>query len=285
MVAWQSSRIAAVLASAIVLCCAVVRAADLPSRTIPAGPRGLPPVEVTAMRDPVEKSYRQILRGVDLFEQQKSIAPHAVLRFKLLPRDRDTDMEGIALRIVGDTVAVAVSVAPDNTFTLPRIERALAEDALVVPNRRARSMTWRTDIRSPGLPPGTRRLGDLRLECRIGITSGLVSNTRPSLFGALAGLIAELGYCDQKVPHYLFFADRPLWSVTLVHGDRRHVLSVDELYAGSSRQPLSADDLQHCDCEVLIDRTYFAPLGDASWPNDTLLHFEYMDDKVDQRTQ
>ncbi|MBF8279701.1 MAG: hypothetical protein HW385_1133, partial [candidate division NC10 bacterium] len=26
-------------------------------------------------------------------------------------------------------------------------------------------------------------------------------------------------------------------------------------------------------------RTYFLPLGDRSWPDDTLIEFEYMDDK------
>jgi hypothetical protein len=65
--------------------------------------------------------------------------------------------------------------------------------------------------------------------------------------------------------------------VTLVYGDRRELLSVDRMYAGASRQPLTEDDRKYCDCEVLLDRTYFAPLGDASWPDDTLLEFEYMD--------
>ena len=32
------------------------------------------------------------------------------------------------------------------------------------------------------------------------------------------------------------------------------------------------------DCEVLVDRTYFLPLGDRSWPDDTRVEFEYMDD-------
>ena len=30
--------------------------------------------------------------------------------------------------------------------------------------------------------------------------------------------------------------------------------------------------------EVLLDRTYFLPLGDRSWPDDTLIVFEYMED-------
>jgi hypothetical protein len=29
---------------------------------------------------------------------------------------------------------------------------------------------------------------------------------------------------------------------------------------------------------VLVDRTYFLPLGDPSWPDDTRVEFEYMDD-------
>ncbi len=28
---------------------------------------------------------------------------------------------------------------------------------------------------------------------------------------------------------------------------------------------------------ALLDRTYFVPLGDPSWPDDALVEFEYMD--------
>jgi hypothetical protein len=75
----------------------------------------------------------------------------------------------------------------------------------------------------------------------------------------------------------MFFAERPLFGVTLVAGDRREMLPVNKLYAGISRNPMTASELEHCDCEVLIDRTYYAPLADRSWPDDTLLEFEYMD--------
>lgn len=247
-----------------------------PGRTDPAT---LPPVEVSTLRDPVAKSYRRIVQGIELFERQHSLAPAAALRFRIIPRQHDSERRRIALRIVGETTAIPVDVAADNTFELRRIPQALAEDALVVPDRRAGTMTWRADIRTPGLPPDTRRLGDLRLECRVGVETGLVSNTRRSFLDELAGLLADRGYCEQRVPHYLFFADRPLWSVTLVHGGRRQVLPVDELYAGSSREAPSRDDLRHCDCEVLLDRTYYAPLGDPGWPDDTLLLFEYMDSR------
>ena len=236
----------------------------------------LPQVEVKALADPVEKSYRRIVKGMDLFEQRRALAPSAALRFKLLPRTRDTNMTGISLNIVGESLAIPVAVAADNTFTLERSQRALDEDAVVAPNRKVRSMTWRTDIRTPGLPPDTRRLGDLRLECLVGLESGLISAVRP-LFGFLT---SPDGYCNRSEVHYLFFTERPLFSVTLVAGSRKAVLPVDQLYAGISRNPMTAGEIRYCDCEVLIDRTYYAPLSDPSWPDDTLLVFEYMDDDV-----
>src|SRR5581483_9465847 len=101
----------------------------------PASTTALPPVEVRALRDPAEKSYRKIVRGMDVFDRKQGLAPKASLRFRLLPRSRDTDMQGIALDIVGDTVNIPVDVARDNTFALERSQRALEEDAVVVPNR------------------------------------------------------------------------------------------------------------------------------------------------------
>ena len=65
----------------------------------------------------------------------------------------------------------------------------------------------------------------------------------------------------------------------MVSGTRREVLSVDRLYGGASRDPEWKEDLSYCDCEVLVDRTYFMPLGDRSWPDDTLVQFEYMDER------
>lgn len=244
-----------------------------------AGP-ALSSVTVTAKanRDPVEKSYRKMIRGMDLFESQRSLSPNGSLRFKLLPRKRETDMNSIELEVLGSTMDFAIPVAPDHTFTLARNQQAFAEDAQVTPNRKAQTMTWRTEIRTPGLPPNTRRLGDLRLECRVGMESGLVSNSSNFVGRLTQAVLNTPAYCDKKAPLYLFFADRPLFSVAMVAGQRREVLAIDRLYATASDDVTLKDDLPYCDCEVLLDRTYVLPLGDTSWPNDTLVEFEYMDD-------
>ena len=244
-----------------------------------AGPRDLPPVTISAKanRDPVEKSYRKMLRGMDLFEQQHALSPNGSLRFKLLPRKRETDMNTVQIDVIGSTVDFAVPVAVDHTFTLARNPQAFDEDAQVIPNRKKQTMTWRAEIRTPGLPPDSRRLGDLRLECRVGMEAGLVS-TSTSVISRVAGALFNTpAYCDRKVPLYLFFSDRPLFSVTLVAGTRREILAIDQLYAAATDDPGLKNDLPQCDCEVLVDRTYFLPLGDLSWPNDTLIEFDYMD--------
>lgn len=239
----------------------------------------LPQVNISAkgLRDPVQKSYRQMIRGMDLFEREHATSPRGTLRFKLLPRRYDTDMKHISLQVIGDEVAFPVLIAPDQTFTLERNQQALDEDAQVMPDRKVASMTWRSEIVTPGLPPNTRRLGDLRLECRVGMEAGLVSNSSNVLGRLVRKLMDTPAYCDSKVPEYLFFAERPLFGVTLVSGTRREALSVDQLYAGAITNPGLKDELPRCDCEILVDRTYFLPLGDRSWPDDTLVEFDDME--------
>jgi len=236
-----------------------------------------PPVTVTATRNPVDKSYRKMLKGMDLFEKMHGMAPQASLRFKLLPRQRDTRMDGIEVDVAGDSFTDRAPVAADQTFTLDRSQKSYDEDASVRPNRKAGSLTWRAEVRTPDLPPDTRRLGDLRLECHVGMEADLVSNLLPGIGQIANFLLRVTGFCNGREVRYLFFAERPLFGVTLVAGARREVLPVDQLYAGIGQGAISTGDLAHCDCQVLLDRTFYLPLGDASWPDDTLVVFDFME--------
>jgi hypothetical protein len=234
-------------------------------------------VVVTTLRNPVAKSYRRMVEGAKLFEQKRHLAPAAELRFRLLPRKEDVSLDGVRLKVEAESVAIPLKVSPDHTFALQVDRAALSKDARVIPNRKAGTMTWRADVRTPGLPPNVRRLGDLRLECEVGMKAGLISNYPRGFFGWLEGLIAgNPDYCHRAAPRYLFFAQQPLFGVTLVDGARREVLSVDMLYGGAARDPDWKAD-RHCDCEALFDHAYFVPLGDASWPDDTRVELEYMD--------
>jgi hypothetical protein len=232
-------------------------------------------VNVRTTRDPVDKSYRKMIAGMERFAREHAFAPDAPLRFQLLPRTPDVKMDGITLRVAGDTVSVPVQIAADNSFVLPRNEQALREDAAVLANRKTVSMTWRALIRTPGLPPDTRRLGDLRLECRVGTEAGLVSNNSQMFAWLSNALTSADQVCNSPEGNYLFFADRPLFGVRLRAGGRVEELPFKMLYAGGNQTP---EMLRFCDCQVLLDRTYYAPIWDKSWPDDTLVEFEYMTD-------
>ena len=235
-------------------------------------------VVVTTLRNPVAKSYRKMVEGAKLFEEKRHLAPAAELRFKLLPRKEDVSLDGVRLKVEAESVAIPLKVAPDHTFALQVDRAALSKDARVIPNRKAGTMTWRADVRTPGLPPNVRRLGDLRLECEVGMKAGLISNYPRGFFGWLEGLLGgSPDYCRRAAPRYLFFAEQPLFGVTLVDGPRREALSVDMLYGGAARDPDWKAD-RHCDCEALFDHAYFVPLGDTSWPDDTRVELEHMDD-------
>jgi hypothetical protein len=226
----------------------------------------LPTVEVPNTRSPVDKSYRKMLQGMQRFERERTqLAPQASLRFRLLPRQPGTEMRGIKLKIVGDTTSMALPVADDNSFTLGYNEQLWREDAAVLANRKTLSMTWRAEVRSPGVPDGMRRLGDLRLECLVGMEAGLVSNNA-HLFAWLDEFLRSADkVCSDPNGNYMYFAERPIFSITLQAGARRATLPFHALYAGNP----PAAELPFCDCQVLLERSYFAPI---------LLRFEYMDD-------
>lgn len=232
-------------------------------------------VNVRYVRDPVDKSYPKMIKGMDRFERERALAPNATLRFRLLPRLPNSKLDGVTLRVAGDSVNLNLPIAADYSFVLPRNAQALREDAAVVASRKADSMTWRAWVQSPGVAPGTRRLGDLRLECRVGMDAGLVSNTSP-MFAWLSNMLTDTDkICNTFDGNYLFFAERPIFGVTLSHGARREALPFKMLYAGGDQ---SAETLPFCDCQVLLDRSFYAPIWDRSWPDDTVVEFDYMTD-------
>ncbi|GJI91713.1 MULTISPECIES: hypothetical protein [Duganella] len=232
-------------------------------------------VTVTATRDPVDKSYRKMIAGMDRYQRERALAPQSTLRFELLPRLPTTRLDGITLRVVGDTLSLPVTVAADHTFTLERNAQALEQDAALVASSKTSTLTWRAQVRSPNVPAGMRRLGDLRLECRVGVEAGLLSNNA-KLFAWLGELFTDADrVCNAPDGNYLFFSERPLFGVTLHDGARSEMLPFDRLYAGGTQTP---DTLPYCDCQVLLDRSYYAPVWDRGWSDDTLLEFDYMDD-------
>lgn len=241
----------------------------------PAAEPPIPVVEVAAVRDVDEMPYRKIFKGMEVFEQHRQMAPAAALRFRLYPRAKNASFEGLALTLTGDKTSIPVKIEDDHTFELPKNPDLVRDNVFVATNKKAGTYAWRVDIRTPGLPPSTRRLGDLRLECKVDMKGAELRQMvrDPSIMA----LVAIGDPCTFRTFTNPFFADRPVFNVTLVAGTRRESIASEWMYNNSARAfPEAVYELT--DWRYARDRQYVPPIADSSWPDDTLLYFEYFDD-------
>lgn len=212
-------------------------------------------VQVNALRDPDFKTYRAFVGGLDAFEEKHKLAPAAALRFLLRPSTPNAGIEGVTIRIAGNETSLAVPLAADGTFVMPRKQAALDDDAEIILNRKKGSFRWRPDVRTPGVPANARRLGDLRLECEVrwAVERKEMSFAKRTMFSALGGP------CTSKRVHVMQLAPRAIAGYRMVAGER------------SETAPAAA---------LREDKvTYVAPLSDASWPDDALVEFEFSETK------
>lgn len=207
-------------------------------------------VEISATRDPEFKPYRTMLKGVDAFDEFHKLAPLAPLRFILRPESSSVSLDGATLNISSANLSLPIEIDEGGRFILQRNKQAFDENADIVTNKKKNTLRWKPDIHTPDLPPNTRRLGDLRLECAIrwAVEKDELSFVKRNMF-RLAG-----GACTSAMISVLSFAPRPLVSATAVSGERRM-----ELFLASGKM------------------AYVPPLHDATWNDETLLELVYAD--------
>ena len=227
-------------------------------------------VVVESRAHPDAKSYAHLVRGTQIFEQYRQLAPRASLRFKLYPREAGVNMHDLKVQIVSKSVRIPLEVDNEARFEVPVNQTAVQENADLTYNRREGTLSWRADVRTPGLPENMRRLGDLRLECRVELLGAHVAR----MFDPL-GFLPKLGDpCNNPQAAYHFIADRPIFNVTLIYGQRSASLSTEKLYGNDWNELM----IRFTDWPLLRDRVFLAPLRDTTWPDDTLLEFDYMED-------
>jgi hypothetical protein len=183
-------------------------------------------VLVTAVKGPELKSYRVMVAGLDAFDANHALAPRAPeVRFRLRRNnsDQSVDSNPLALRIAGTTISVTLPLAADQSFSLPRNERALSEDADLVLNKKRNNYGWDAVVNSEGVPSGMRRLGDLRLECQVLVAVGKkeLNFVERALFSTVLG---GTDWCRTAKFQYTTSSQRPLRSATLIVGTSRIAL-------------------------------------------------------------
>lgn len=209
-------------------------------------------VVVSGMKDPDWKTYRAFTAGLDIFEQQHRLAPEAALRFVLLPKAAHASLENIKLRIAGDELSIAVPIAADGTFVVPRSEAATKEDAELLLNRKPGTFRWRPDVRSAGVAANTRRLGDLRLECAV--RWAVEQYETPYMIRKLMYAAGQPCLTSRIKVDYI--APRPIAAMYLSSNGRRIQLSNSLLEDGG--------------------KVYVVPVHDTGWPDDALVEFDYL---------
>jgi hypothetical protein len=217
-----------------------------------------------------EKPYRNLFKAMKVFDENRKVAPAAIMRFRVLPWRNPSVMQGLEMSLRGNAIRRNIPLADDGSFSLERDPLAVGDDAWVVSNRANKSLAWRADIRTPGLPANTRRLGDLRLECKVdlsGTGADLATGIKPPAFWVVAAVSDP---CMNRGVSYPLFADQPIFSVTLVFGSRRETLSCWSVY-GCKAPPIFFSMDWH---EHLRDRMYLVPIQDTTWPDDTLVELE-----------
>jgi len=129
----------------------------------------LPAVHVNALRNPEIRKYKAILAGLDSFDKHHALAPKVPeLRFRVQPRSGAGPAEALTVRIEGQRdFVLPVALDAANHFSVPRSEAARDADAELVLNQKRRLYQVMPEVRTPGLPGNVRRLGDLRLECKV----------------------------------------------------------------------------------------------------------------------
>jgi len=208
-------------------------------------------VNVNGIRDPEMRSYRSIWAGFDAFDAHHALAPQAALRFRLIrPDGKPAGAEdGLALRLASDDISVPVPIGADGMLDIARSRAAYDADASFILNQKSGLFSARPEIRTPGLPANVRRLGDLRLECRVSVA--IVKEQMSFVTrAAINTLMLGSDWCGKKDMQAAYPAERELGGATIRHGGRSAELDLD-------------------------GRTYMAPLGRQDWPDDALIELRY----------
>lgn len=239
-------------------------------------------VEVNHSRHPEERSYRALHGGRQLFESLRARVPGAVLRFRLIPLKPEVDLKQVRLRLAGETFETPIHITEDLRFELPNNDLALKEDAVILSNYSETDLRWLAEIKSPDLPENRLRLGELRVNCEVYVKTLRFREKNDITSLSKRALLAVLpNPCLFERSVIRFPAERPIFKMSLSHGSRHEQLPLRNLYGGRLH-PISLfgpNELQNGWLELWwLDRDFAAPLGDQSWPDETLIEFEFMED-------
>ena len=212
----------------------------------------VPSVHVAGIADPEMRSYRSVSAGLDAFDAHRALAPHATLRFRMRHAEGAPANagDGLRLRLANDDGSFQENVPIDaaGLLAVARNQAAYVADATFILNQKDGLYTGHPEVRTAGLPANVRRLGDLRLECRV--TIAIVKDQMPFMAkAAINTLMLTSDWCAKKDFNYGTPAPRPGVRAMLRDGERTRTLETHGW-------------------------NMMVPIGDTGWPDDALVQFD-----------
>ncbi|MFC4931172.1 hypothetical protein [Massilia sp. GCM10023247] len=190
-------------------------------------------VKVSAIRNPELRKYKAILAGLDSFDKHRALAPGvAELRFRIEQRSDAALAEQPRVRIEGEhDFVLPLALDATNRFSVPRSEAALDARGELVLNQKRKHYRIVPEVRTPGLPDNVRRLGDLRLECKVWVA---IAKEEIPLFWVLTlnSVLLSRDWCSffsakERQAGFRFNTESPLRAATLREGERSKPLKVE----------------------------------------------------------
>jgi hypothetical protein len=234
------------------------QAAPAPAQDVAPGAGHEGVVHVNAVKNPEMHAYRAIVAGLDKFDDEHALAPKVPkLLFKVSARN-GAPLPGPlpGAKLTADDFDLPLPIDQTSAlFTVPRSQQAWdskAEFRLSRKRNEVKVMPW---IRTPGVPDNQRRLGDLRLQCKVLIA--VAKEEIPLWVDMLVdSLLLTRDWCS-------FFKDQ----------DRQWSEQVPaELAAATLREGERTLALK------VHGHEFELPLADPSWGNDAIVDLEFAPD-------
>lgn len=200
------------LAMVPLLCGMIADASPLPRQTTQAPPVDNGDIVVTGISKPYRLTVAQLRAAQQAFDKGRaSLAPRASLWFAVSAVKPGGTLDGVALTLRGEGRAIPVSIGADHRFVLPNLPKG---DWQLVSNRSRQGLSIHPLVFSPGSDDGDRRLGDLRLQCRV---MWAIEKRHASI--VVVGLFEAAGACSSSRIAIYENTDRAIATAELREGD------------------------------------------------------------------
>lgn len=218
--------------------------------TRPADAEAFQPIEVVGLANPERLSPDDLKRAYAAFVKWRPVlAPGALLYLVPSARSAPQALSGLKLRVVDERTDAIIDVPLDaaGRAPVPDLDYASHRYGLLA-NRKAGTLGLDVVAYSSGTDSAHRRMGDLRLQCRV--WWALIGPRVPLPVKAMFGLAG--GPCSSSKIGLYTHAERPIADAQIIAGPRRWPV------------------------RVLQDRRRFrAPIYDKSIPNEAVLTVTY----------